>query len=67
MHAGVVIDVSQKQVYLFKFVLHASDVVATLQAPLVTQPPPLLVIQFYPGAKVSQFAFEVILVGASEH
>lgn len=67
LHAFGVTDVSQKQVYLLIFILHASAVVATLQAPLVTQPPPLLVIQFYPGAKVSQFALEVTLVGASEH
>jgi len=46
--------------------LQASAVVAALQLLLVTQPPPLLVIQFYPGAKVSQFPFEVILVGATE-
>lgn len=52
---------------MFIFVLHASAVVAALNAPLVTQPPPLLVIQFYPGAKVSQFELDYILVGATEH
>ena len=66
LHVGVAIVVSQKQSSNLLFFLQASCVVATLQVPLVTQPPPLLVIQFYPGAKVSQAVFDVVLVGATE-
>lgn len=40
LHAGVAIDVSQKQSSYLIFFLQASEVVAELQAVLVTQPPP---------------------------